>query len=287
MWCNETFCCSAKHVRRQLPSMIVLLLILFAVSTQALAAVPPEITADAAIVVDTGSGRVLYEKNPDKREYPASMTKMMTCLLAIESGRLGSIVEVSPNAADVECTRMHPGDQIRMQDLITQMMLISDNGAATAVGESLSGGDIDYFAERMNRRATSLGMTNTHFVNANGMPDDDHYSTARDMEKLAAAAFQNQIFRKIVSTKDTNIYYIRPAGRVEYCVNTNELLGNYEGMVGGKTGWTSTARGCLTVAADRDSHELIAVVMHSDDDESRFLEAAALLDYGFAQMGEK
>lgn len=287
MWCNETFCCSVRHVRRQLPSMIVLLLILFAVSTQALAAVPPEITADAAIVVDTGSGRVLYEKNPDKREYPASMTKMMTCLLAIESGRLGSIVEVSPNAADVECTRMHPGDQIRMQDLITQMMLISDNGAATAVGESLSGGDIDYFAERMNRRATSLGMTNTHFVNANGMPDDDHYSTARDMEKLAAAAFQNQIFRKIVSTKDTNIYYIRPAGRVEYCVNTNELLGNYEGMVGGKTGWTSTARGCLTVAADRDSHELIAVVMHSDDDESRFLEAAALLDYGFAQMGEK
>lgn len=287
MWCNETFCSSARHVRRQLPSMIVLLLILFVVSTQALAAVPPEITADAAIVVDTGSGRVLYEKNADKREYPASMTKMMTCLLAIESGRLGSIVEVSPNAADVECTRMHPGDQIRMQDLITQMMLISDNGAATAVGESLSGGDIDYFAERMNRRATSLGMTNTHFVNANGMPDDDHYSTARDMEKLAAAAFQNQIFRKIVSTKDTNIYYIRPAGRVEYCVNTNELLGNYEGMAGGKTGWTSAARGCLTVAADRDSHELIAVVMHSDDDESRFLEAAALLDYGFAQMGEK
>ena len=287
MWCNETFCSSARHVRRQLPSMIVLLLILFAVSTQALAAVPPEITADAAIVVDTGSGRVLYEKNADKREYPASMTKMMTCLLAIESGRLGSIVEVSPNAADVECTRMHPGDQIRMQDLITQMMLISDNGAATAVGESLSGGDIDYFAERMNRRATSLRMTNTHFVNANGMPDDDHYSTARDMEKLAAAAFQNQIFRKIVSTKDTNIYYIRPAGRVEYCVNTNELLGNYEGMVGGKTGWTRAARGCLTVAADRDSHELIAVVMHSDDDESRFLEAAALLDYGFAQMGEK
>ena len=287
MWCNETFCSSARHVRRQLPSMIVLLLILFAVSTQALAAVPPEITADAAIVVDTGSGRVLYEKNADKREYPASMTKMMTCLLAIESGRLGSIVEVSPNAAAVECTRMHPGDQIRMQDLITQMMLISDNGAATAVGESLSGGDIDYFAERMNRRATSLGMTNTHFVNANGMPDDDHYSTARDMEKLAAAAFQNQIFRKIVSTKEANIYYVRPAGRVEYCVNTNELLGNYEGMVGGKTAWTSAARGCLTVAADRDSHELIAVVMHSDDDESRFLEAAALLDYGFAQMGEK
>lgn len=256
------------------------------VGQKVLAAAPPEITADAAIVVDTGSGRVLYEKNADQREYPASMTKMMTCLLAIESGRLGSIVEVSPNAADVESTRMRPGDQVRMQDLITQMMLISDNGAATAVGEALGGGDIAYFAERMNRRAASLGMTNTHFVNANGMPDIAHYSTARDMEKLAAEAFQNKTFRKIVGTESANIYYIRPAGRVEYCVNTNELLGTYDGMVGGKTGWTNAARGCLTVAADRDSHELIAVVMHSDDDESRFLEVAALLDYGFAQIAE-
>ena len=251
--------------------------------TVAAFAAVPQITADAAIVVDRATGAVLYEKNADKREYPASMTKMMTCLLAIESGRMDSIVQVSPEAADVECTRMEPGDQVMMRDLTKQMMLISDNGAATAVGESIGQGDIDYFAELMNRRAESLGMASTHFVNANGMPDSDHYTTARDMSKLAEAAFGNDTFRSIVGTKEANIYYVKPSGRVEHCVNTDELLWSYQGIVGGKTGWTSAARGCLTVAADRDGKELIAVVMHSDDDESRFQEAAELLDYGFSQ----
>ena len=246
-------------------------------------AAAPQITADAAIVVDRATGAVLYEKNADKREYPASMTKMMTCLLAIESGRMDSIVQVSPEAADVECTRMEPGDQVVMRDLTKQMMLISDNGAATAVGESLGQGDIDYFAERMNRRAQSLGMMSTHFVNADGMPDSDHYTTARDMSKLAVAAFENDAFRQIVGTKEANVYYVRPTGRVEHCVNTDELLWSYQGIVGGKTGWTSVARGCLTVAADRDGRELVAVVMHSDDDESRFTEAASLRDYGFSK----
>ena len=266
--------------RRLLAPFLFLCLLL---QTAAAFAAAPEISADAAIVVDRASGAVLYEKNADKREYPASMTKMMTCLLAIESGRLDSIVQVSPEAADVECTRMQPGDQVRMGDLTKQMMLISDNGAATAVGESLGQGDIVYCAERMNRRAEALGMTSTHFVNANGMPDSDHYTTARDMSKLAVAAFDNDTFRNIVSTKEANVYYLRPTGRVEHCVNTDELLWSYQGIVGGKTGWTNAARGCLTVAADRGGHELVAVVMHSDDDESRFTEAAELLDYGFAQ----
>lgn len=245
-------------------------------------AAAPEISADAAIVVDRGTGAVLYEKNADKREYPASMTKMMTCLLALENGKPDRIVEASANAADVECTRLRGGEQIRLQDILTQMMLISDNGAATAVGESFGDGDIGYFAQKMNDRAKTLGMTSTHFVNANGMPDENHYTTARDMSKLAMAAFARPDFRQIVGTKQKNIYYIRPAGRVESCENTNELLWSYEGCVGGKTGWTNAARGCLTVAADRNGHELIAIVMHSEDEESRFREAAALLDYGFA-----
>ncbi|WP_294157006.1 D-alanyl-D-alanine carboxypeptidase family protein [uncultured Selenomonas sp.] len=267
--------------RRLLAPFLFLCLVL---QTAAAFAAAPLITADAAIVVDRATGAVLYEKNADKREYPASMTKMMTCLLAIESGRMDSIVQVSPEAADVECTRMEPGDQVVMRDLTKQMMLISDNGAATAVGESLGQGDIDYFAERMNRRAQSLGMASTHFVNANGMPDSDHYTTARDMSKLATAAFENDTFRSIVGTKEAYVYYVRPTGRVEHCVNTDELLWSYRGIIGGKTGWTNAARGCLTVAADRDGRELVAVVMHSNDDETRFQEAAKLLDYGFSRM---
>ena len=247
-------------------------------------AAAPDVTADAAIVIDEASGKVLYEKNADKREYPASMTKIMTCIMAIENGKMDRIVEASSNAADVECTRLQPGWQLRMGDMLRQMMMISDNGCATAVGESLAGGDIDYFATLMNRKAQDLGMTHSHFVNANGMPDRNHYSTARDMSRLAAYAMQNPQFRKIVGTDEGNIYYIQPQGHQEHCVNTNELLRSYSGCVGGKTGWTSAARGCLMAAARRDGRELLVVVMHSNDEDSRFSEAASLLDYGFSQQ---
>src|SRR5574344_641464 len=127
------------------------------------AAAEPQVSAEAAILVEASTGRVLYEKNADKREYPASMTKMMTCILALENGKMDRIVEVSSNAANVECTELQPGWQLRMGDMLRQMMMISDNGCATAVGESLAGGDIDYFAMLMNRKAQDLGMTHSHF----------------------------------------------------------------------------------------------------------------------------
>ncbi len=247
------------------------------------AAAAPEVTADAAVVLDADTGELLYDKNGDKREYPASTTKVMTSILALENGRMDRIVEVSANAADVESTRLRAGNQARMGDLLQQMMMISDNGAATAVGESLAEGDIDYFAQKMNDKAASLGMTGTHFVNANGMPDSNHYSTAHDMALLMAYAVQNPAFLDIIGKESANIYYIRPAGRVEYCETTDELLGSYEGLLGGKTGWTQAARGCFVGAAQRDGHTLIVCVLHSSDDETRFADARALLDYGFAQ----
>lgn len=247
------------------------------------AAAPPDITADAAIVVDENTGEVLYEKNPDKREYPASMTKIMTCLLAVENGNLQRIVEVSDRAADVECTRLRPGYRARMSTLLLQMMMISDNGCATAVGESLSAGDVQDFARLMNRRAKELGAVNTHFVNANGMPDPNHYSTARDMADIACYAMHNKIFRHIVGTEHATVSYLSPAGHTEYCVNTDDLLRDYPGCTGGKTGWTRSARGCLMAAAARNGRELLTVVMHSQDEETRFSEAEALLDYGFQQ----
>ena len=246
-------------------------------------AAAPDITADAAIVIDEASGKVLYEKNVDKREYPASMTKMMTCILALENGKMDRIVEASSNAVSVECTELQTGWQLRMGDMLRQMMMISDNGCATAVGESLAGGDIDYFAMLMNRKARDLGMTNSHFVNANGMPDRNHYSTARDMSRLAVYAMKNPQFRKIVGANEANIYYIQPQGHQLHCENTNELLRSYPGCVGGKTGWTSAARGCLMAAARRGDRELLVVVMHSADEDTRFSEAATLLDYAFRQ----
>ena len=260
---------------------LVLLLVWSAVAMAA----APDITADAAIVIDEATGQVLYEKNADKREYPASMTKMMTCILALEKSSPDQLVTVSRYAADVECTRLYPGYTLRMADILQQMMMISDNGAATAVGEAV-GGDEATFAAMMNEKAQAIGAVNTHFVNMNGMPDANHYSTARDMAKIAAYAMHNDAFRQIVGTKAKNIYYIAPQGHKTYCRNTNELLESYPGCTGIKTGWTSAARGCLSAAAKRGDKELIAVVMHSDDDETRFSEAAALLDYGFEQEEE-
>lgn len=271
---------SCKRIYTALLSLVLLLVW----SAVAMAAAP-DITADAAIVIDEATGQVLYEKNADKREYPASMTKMMTCILALETSSPDQLVTVSRYAADVECTRLYPGYTLRMADILQQMMMISDNGAATAVGEAV-GGDEATFAAMMNEKAQAIGAVNTHFVNMNGMPDANHYSTARDMAKIAAYAMHNDAFRQIVGTKAKNIYYIAPQGHTTYCVNTNELLDTYDGCTGIKTGWTSAARGCLSAAAKRGDKELIAVVMHSDDDETRFSEAAALLDYGFEQEEE-
>ena len=271
---------SCKRIYTALLSLVLLLVW----SAVAMAAAP-DITADAAIVIDEATGQVLYEKNADKREYPASMTKMMTCILALEKSSPDQLVTVSRYAAEVECTRLYPGYTLRMADILQQMMMISDNGAATAVGEAV-GGDEATFAAMMNEKAQAIGAVNTHFVNMNGMPDANHYSTARDMAKIAAYAMHNDAFRQIVGTKAKNIYYIAPQGHKTYCRNTNELLESYPGCTGIKTGWTSAARGCLSAAAKRGDKELIAVVMHSDDDETRFSEAAALLDYGFEQEEE-
>ena len=255
----------------------------------ALAAPPASVrsmTADAAILMNARTGEVLYEKNGDKREYPASMTKMMTCILSVESGRSDLAVTITPFAADVETTRVRPGEQARLRDLTRQMMLISDNGAALAIAETLGGSEAQ-FAAMMNRKAREIGAFHTHFVNPNGMPDANHYSTARDIALIAAYGLRNPEFRKIVGTKASTIYYLYPTGYKTYCENTNALLYDYPGCTGLKTGWTRAARGCLAASAVRGDTELIAVVMHSDDEDTRAAEAAALLDYGFSAFGEE
>ena len=254
----------------------------------ALAAPPASVrsmTADAAILMNARTGEVLYEKNGDKREYPASMTKMMTCILSVESGRSDLVVTITPFAADVETTRVRPGEQVRLRDLTRQMMLISDNGAALAIAETLGGSEAQ-FAAMMNRKAREIGAFHTHFVNPNGMPDANHYSTAHDIAIIAAYGLRNPEFRKIVGTKASTIYYLQPAGYKTYCENTNALLYSYPGCTGLKTGWTRAAGGCLAASAVRGDTELIAVVMHSDDEDTRASEAAALLDYGFSALAE-
>lgn len=260
--------------------MFLLALTFTCISCSPLDAAAPDITADAAVIMDGSDGRFLYEKNGAKREYPASMTKIMTCILSLEKGNTYQTVTVSPRAADVESTALNGGEWLSLGDLRNQMMMISDNGAATAIAENTAG-SLPAFADMMNQKAKDIGMTGTHFVNANGMPDENHYSTAEDMARLARYAMENRNFRSIVSTKRKQIRYIRPA-EIFTCENSNELLYTYPDATGIKTGYTRAAGGCLAASAVRDNHELIVIIMHSRDMDSRFTEAAQLLDYGFS-----
>ena len=242
---------------------------------------PPAVTAQAAILVNLRTGDIIYGKNADGRMYPASTTKIMTAILSMENGDNGSMVPVSSYAADVESTGLQPGQTIRMGDMLELMLLESDNGAATAIGEAVAGGETD-FARMMNQKAQELGMTGSHFVNCNGMPDEDHYTTARDMAKAAVYAMEIKQFRRIVASQAFIMPDWENPGATYKAENTNELLKTYPGCIGVKTGYTRAAGGCLVSAAERDGQQLLCVVLKSSDMDTRFSDSAALLDYGFA-----
>lgn len=262
--------------------LAALLVALFPVS-HGLADDEPAITADSAILIEAETGRVIWEKDADARHYPASMTKMMTCLLALENLPPHAPVPISKRAAETEAVplELHEGDVLDAEELARGMMLRSDNGAAVAFAEKIDG-SVPRFADRMNARAAEIGLTDTHFANPNGLTDPNHYSTARDMARLARYAMTNPDFRAIVRQQRAQIHWKYPKQRTLVAETTNDLLGHYAGLDGIKTGWTEAARGCLAASAKRGGLRLIAVVMHSPEEKNRFTDMAKLLDYGFA-----
>ena len=243
----------------------------------------PAITAEAAILVEASTGRVLYEKNADRLMYPASMTKIMTCLLALEHGHLEAPVTVSERAADTAYGELSAQDRLTMEELLTEMMLESDNGASVAVAEHLSK-SAEVFADQMTARAAALGAVHTRFKNPNGLPAWGHISTARDMMKITRAAWQLPAFRRMVGLPRHTVRFASPQSAPWEAVNTNRLLTEYKGMVGVKTGWTEAAGGCLAGAAERGGITLISIVMNATDGDTRFSDTAALLDYGFPRV---
>lgn len=242
----------------------------------------PLLYCDSAIVIESSTGRVIYEKNADKIFPPASMTKMLTCILAIENLSPVTEIKISKDVAAAEYSDLHlaEGDIIDAENLLTGMMLVSDNGGAIAVAEAV-GGNVENFVEIMNKKLVEIGCTKTHFANPNGLPHPDHLSTARDISKLAAYCMRSDRFREIVGTLYATIHWISPAGHKIEAMNTNELFNKYEGINGIKTGYTLSAGGCMTASARHGDVELIAVVMHSKDMDTRFIDAKELLDYGF------
>lgn len=241
----------------------------------------PSVDATTGILA-TSDGKVLWSRDSDLEVPMASTTKIMTALLALELGSLDDQIEVSENAAAQEGSTAYlvEGDVIEMEDMLYALMLPSGNDAAMAIAEYYGDGDVDVFIGYMNAKAEDLGMVNTHFSSPSGLEDEDNYTTASDYLNLVIEAMGNETFRTVVST--TSYSFTSVDGSSGYsCENTNEMLGEYDGILGIKTGYTDAAGYCLVAAAERDGVELYSIVFGSSSATSRFTDTEGLLDWGF------
>jgi len=235
----------------------------------------PAITADAAVLMDACTGQILYDKNAGQRRAPASTTKIMTAILALEGGRLGQLVTVSPRAASVgeASLDLRAWEKLTLEELIYGALLHSGNDACVAIAEHITGTESN-FVLLMNQKAKMIGARDTCFINTNGLPAAGHYTTAHDLAVITRYALNNPTFKRIVSTRSKMI-----GGQGDrYLNNTNRLLWSYAWADGVKTGTTNEAGNCLVASATREDRQLISVVLHGDD---RWNDSVKLLDYGF------
>lgn len=242
---------------------------------------PPPIQGASAALLWTNKNKIIAEKNGDSAIYPASTTKILTCIIALEEGHtlLKKDANISSFSIKQDGTLLgiSPDNPIILEQLLYGMMLVSGNDAASAVAETV-GGEYHRFIQMMNEKANIIGCTNSHFSNASGLTDPAHYSTAVDMTKIAAYAMNNQMFRDIVSKKIYNMTYVD--GTVQLIKNRNEFLDSkYYGANGIKTGMTEAAGECLVASAERNGQLLIMSVYN---DEARWQDVQKWLNYGFS-----
>lgn len=239
------------------------------------------LSAEAWMLIDDSTGIVIAAKNAYERRYMASITKMMTALLALENGTMTDTIEITRDVYINMDSRVRIGHAFLMGDLITEMMMVSDNDAAYALAKHVAGDTLSFY-DMMNRKAMYLGMDSTHFANPNGMPNDNNFSSAADLVKLARYCMRDSAFAAIVGTAEKKIPMID--GRHLDCRNSNALIHTYEGCTGIKTGFTRQAGYCLASQATRNGITLTLVLLNSRTFRSRFIESAAILDYGFRVM---
>lgn len=240
----------------------------------------PKLTARSAVVMEATTGMILYERDMDARRFPASTTKMMTLIVALEEGDLDDMVTVSERAAGLEGSTLwlEPGDRIKLRELLMGMMMHSGNDATVAVAEHIAG-SVPKFVKLMNKKAHELGADDTNFVNANGLPDDNHYTTAHDLARIAAYGYSLPEFESFVSQQEVQYDWVKdPTHQLR---NENQMLWLYRGANGVKTGYTEKAGRCLVSAARRDGLQLVAVVL---DSVYMWNDSIALLDLGFASV---
>ena len=236
------------------------------------------LAAKGAIVLDSFTGKPLYEKNSEALQYPASTTKIMTALLVIEEGNLEQEVEVTEEDSKVgeSSLEIKPGDRFTRRQMLYGLLLKSANDVAHALGRD-NAGTVERFAEKMTQRARELGATSTRFMNPHGLHHVQHFTTPRDLALITRAAMEQPLFRQIVSTRK---HPWVTGFAIRELFNHNRLLSRFPGCTGVKTGYTRPAQQVLASAATRDSREVVAVVMHTDK-PGIWEDSMTLLNYGF------
>lgn len=240
----------------------------------------PQVNSAAAVVIERNTNTVLYSKNSDSKRKMASTTKIMTATIVLENCSLNEKVKISPKAASIGGSRLGLTSNIEMsvRDLLYGLMLCSGNDAAYALAEHVAG-SVENFAILMNNKAKELNLNNTSFVTPHGLDSDNHYTTAYELALLANYSLKNDTFRKIVSTK---FYTVKIGNNSKNIKSTNELLGNFSGVYGVKTGFTNGANRCLVTAAKRNNLDIICVVLGADTKKIRTTDSITLLNYCFS-----
>ncbi|MHB1315832.1 MAG: D-alanyl-D-alanine carboxypeptidase family protein [Christensenellales bacterium] len=257
------------------------------------------VKAQSFVLTDASSGNILYSKESDLKIYPASTTKIMTAILAIESEKLDDIITITPEGSESAFSKssslMHlkKGEKISLMDLVHGILIVSGNEAAVSVAIAVSG-SVESFVKKMNDKAEELGMTKTHFVTPHGLQNEQHYSTASDMAKLARYAMQNETFASIVKKQKYTTSSSIAGSTAHELDNTNKLILSsadnsqyyYEYATGVKTGLTPTANGCLVASAKKDQTSLIVTIFNDGDGvgNKRWEYAKDLFDFGFTNF---
>ena len=249
---------------------------------------PITLTGPSAILCEASTGQVIFEKNADERRPVASVNKVMTILLTLEAVDEGRVsledqVTVSPRAASMGGSQafLDAGERYKLSELLKTVIVASANDSAVALAEHLAGTE-ESFVRLMNTRAEELGLTNTHYANCTGLPAQEHYTTARDVAKLSAQLDLHPIYYRYSTIWMDEIKH--RGGRVTSLTNTNRLIRFYPGCDGYKTGSTNEARYCVSATAKKEGMRLIAVVLGTPAGQTRFDEARAMLEYGFANV---
>ena len=253
--------------------------------------VPPEIDSGAAVLMDAGTGNIIFSKDKDQKLAMASLTKMMTALVTLEDRQLDDVVVIDNNTDTPSSARfvMKKGEKYTIDQLLYALLVVSSNEGATAL--AYEDGGVDAFLEKMNKKAADLGAKNTHFANPHGLDQKEHYSTAADMAIIARTAMKNREFRRYVGTKEYDMA-ATDLQKARKLTNTNRLYHDkekvygenravvYADVVGVKTGYTDAAGTCLAAAVNRDGVELISIVLHGDTNKT-YQDTIALMEYGF------